>query len=172
MRRLLVSCAMAVLWCVGTGPVASAAPSDTAEAAKTCQSAYASLGFRNAGQCVSFFARGGTIATGSPSLTLTFDTAPCYNFPSVSCMWSVEGAGLAPGSTVTVGDSGVPYGAELMVGADGTVSVHGIYMIGSCVMPGYELVDFIARGLAPGGAPVESTVVSADISTVMPLCAP
>lgn len=170
MRRLLLCCATVVLWCAGIPTVAAATPSDMPEAVKTCKTGYATYGFSNVGGCVSFVARGGKLTSAVPSLALTFNSAPCYNFPTVECIWSVEGAGLAPGREVIVGDADVPYGASVPVSAAGTVSIQGIYMIGQCVTPGYEILNFIARGTAPDGSTVESAVVTANLTTVIPLC--
>lgn len=159
---------MAALMVVTTTPAAHA--SSNAAWARRCQVEYASLGYRNVGQCVSHFARGGGVVTGPASLTLTFEAAECALWPGSDCVWSVRGSGLDPGSTVVVGGVDVLYGGEVTVASDGTVDVRGIFLLGECVLAGSEIQRFVARGIAAGGSPVSSDVVTGDLTAYMPVC--
>ncbi len=174
MKKVLFVCALLVALSLGFASPAVAAPRNISEAAKLCQDSYASLGFREVGGCVSFFARGGQLpAPGPARLTLTFDTTTTCsdgNTPTYGCVWSVAGSGLKPGSVVTVGGADVAYGATIPVGPSGSVSANGIYHQGSCVNPGYETVDFIARGTKADGTPIESAVVTGDYRDITTLC--
>ena len=171
MKTTLIACLLVVLSFL-TIPTASAASGGNSEWAKRCQSDYTALGFRNAGQCVSHYARGGgTVVTGPATLTLTFDRAPCADNSGQLCTWSVQGSGLDPGSEVIVGQADVLFGASVVVRSDGTVSVQGLYHLGSCVMSGFENTPFIARGVAADGTPIASTIVAANYTLYIPICA-
>ncbi|QIK66655.1 hypothetical protein G7072_10165 [Nocardioides sp. HDW12B] len=159
--------AVVIMFLTPTAGVASS----NADWAKRCQVEHASLGYRNVGQCVSTYARGGGTVTGPASLTLTYEMTACAAFPQVQCIWSVQGSGLDPGSKVVVGGVDVLHGAEATVGTDGTVNVRGLFMLGDCVNPGFEIHHFVARGVAPGGAAVTSEVVTGDVTQFVPLCA-
>ena len=168
MRALLVGTLIALM--VFMTPGVSTASSN-ADRAKQCQAEYASLGYTNVGQCVSNYARGGGgVVTGPASLTLTFEETTCALYPQNECIWSVQGTGLDPGSKVIVGGVEVLYGAEITVGSDGTVDMRGIYLAGTCVVEGYEIQNFVARGIAAGGTPIESAVVTADLTDILPNC--
>lgn len=173
MKRALLICALLVAG-LTSAPPAHAAPAGVSEAAKACQDGYASYGFRNVGGCVSFVARGGElVAPGPAQLTLTFEWTPtCSNgwTPTYGCAWSVEGSGLQPGTEVIVGEATVQYGATVLVDSSGNALARGIYLIGACVSPGYESADFIARGIAADGSPIQSAVVTGDYLQIMPLC--
>jgi hypothetical protein len=169
MKRLLIACQLVAL--IVLAAPAGAASGGNAEWAKRCQSEAVALGFRNAGQCVSHYARGGGgVVTGPATLTLTFDVGPCASVPDRPCAWSVQGSGLDPGSEVIVGEASVLYGAPLTVDSAGNVSGQYIYHLGTCVMSGYEHPLFIARGVAADGTPIASDVVLADYTLYLPIC--
>lgn len=169
MHRVLTIVAM-IAALVSFGPPAYAGGGNS-DAPSTCRSAFRTYGFDTAGGCVSFLARGGTLTQTAPRLTVIGNGGPCAANPAYPCAISLRGEGLKPGTTVMLSSPPtVTYGVPFTVDQNGRVSADYIYNLGSCVMPGYEVQQFIARGTAPDGSAVESAITTVDLSQYVSTC--
>lgn len=176
MKRTVFACLLVMLYvgmppavtvARGNAPTGDSANSNGNSAnAAACRANWRTWGFKNNGACVSFFARGGTIVAADPKLELGDGVFSCS--VSNGCFVAVHGQGLQPGSLVIVGDPSVQYGVSFVVRPDGTVSVEGIFQVGSCTTR--PSADFIARGVSADGSPIESEVLTVDLTQVMPRC--
>ena len=154
MRKLMLTAVVMMAFTV-VGPPSAAMAGGNSQAAMTCQSDYAALGFVNRGACTSFYARGGgdqpPPPTGEPALSVVGTVYDSCVGLGDRCWLGIYGTGLMPGSTVSLYEEGICCELTFMVESNGTMTVEGIF---SCGGTGTRSFAWIAEGTTSSGDPI------------------